>query len=589
MLELLKRSLKDFSKIHKEVITFQLIYFFLTGLVFVPIITAVFNKTLESLGISFLLNGDVFAAGYSYDGLLAIGGIAFILFIFIFIELSVLVIIAQKQYFGKEVSLTDALALTLKRIPKSFGLVIIQLILLLILFSPFIELPLSAMLLENINVPIWLRLQLRQGNWISLLYVLGILAAIYLVLRWVFTIHYIVIEKQPSRRAIRNSQKLTKKNELKIILSLFVFNVIIFGLGLGFISLLNKSLLFFSASLKGELLEQYLMTLTGYLTFGFTLVVIPFNSLWITRLFYRIRRQMGETVEDTLIVGHKPHLNKLESKITNFIRPKRYLVLAVITVYLTITFLMNYTATENILRWNVEIAAHRGGGVVIPENSMKGIEISLDKNVSVIEIDVQMSKDGVIVLNHDSTLKRVAGVNKKVSDLTYAEIEQIDISSFYLEEQLEEHNEERIPRLDEVLIRVKDKARLIIEVKSYSYNQEMIRNLVTLIEEEDMVEQCMVQSFNNQVLKEVRELNRDIMVGQILYAAAGNLNFIDVDFYTIKQSMLNDRFIENAHKQGRSVWVWTVNDAVNIKEVLKFDVDGIITDYPKRVQDIMGR
>jgi glycerophosphoryl diester phosphodiesterase len=70
---------------------------------------------------------------------------------------------------------------------------------------------------------------------------------------------------------------------------------------------------------------------------------------------------------------------------------------------------------------------------------------------------------------------------------------------------------------------------------------------------------------------------------------AGNSNILDVDFYTIKQSMLSEAFIKNAHKQGRSIWVWTVNDEVNIKEVLKYDVDGIITDYPKRVQDIMGR
>jgi glycerophosphoryl diester phosphodiesterase len=104
-----------------------------------------------------------------------------------------------------------------------------------------------------------------------------------------------------------------------------------------------------------------------------------------------------------------------------------------------------------------------------------------------------------------------------------------------------------------------------------------------------MVEQCMIQSFSYKALEEVRKLNSDIMLGQILYAVMGNSNKLDVDFYTIKQSMLSDTFIENAHNNGRGVWVWTVNDELNIKEVLKFDVDGIITDYPKRVQDIMGR
>jgi glycerophosphoryl diester phosphodiesterase len=103
-----------------------------------------------------------------------------------------------------------------------------------------------------------------------------------------------------------------------------------------------------------------------------------------------------------------------------------------------------------------------------------------------------------------------------------------------------------------------------------------------------MVEQCMIQSFSYQTLKEVRKLNKGILLGQILYVIAGNLDSIDVDFYTIKQSMLSDTFIKIAHKKGRSVWVWTVNDELNIKDVLKYDVDGIITDYPKRVQKIIG-
>ncbi|MDA3847180.1 MAG: glycerophosphoryl diester phosphodiesterase membrane domain-containing protein [Vallitaleaceae bacterium] len=585
MFELLRKSLKDLKKVHKEVITFQFIYFFLTGLVFVPIITAIFNRTLKSLGISFLLNQDIFTLGINYQGILGIAVIAIISVIIVFIEISVLVIIAQKQYFDQAVTISDALGITVRRIPKIFGLGVIQIMLLLLFLILVVDSPLTSKLLKNTNIPIWIRMRFIEPNWFTLLYAMGFLAAIYLVLRWIFTIHYIVIEKQPSRRAIKNSQRLTRRNELKIILYLFIFNVVVFGLGVWLISTINHIPSFLTKPMQSDLVKKYLMTLTGYLTFGFTIFILPVNILWITRLFYRIRRQKGEEIEDSLILGHNKFLGKIESGINRFLKSRRYLILAVITVYLTITFLMNYTATEDILRWNVEIAAHRGGGIVGPENSLSSIQNSLDKNVTVLEIDVQMTKDGIIVLNHDSNLQRVAGVNAKVSDLTYEELKQIIIGYPYAEEHLGEH----IPSLDAVLGLVKDKARLIIEIKTYSYNQEMIGNLVSLIEEHDMVEQCMIQSFSYRALSEVRELNSGILVGQILYAVAGNSNILDVDFYTIKQSMLSEAFIKNAHKQGRSMWVWTVNDEVNIKEVLKYDVDGIITDYPKRVQDIMGR
>ncbi len=104
-----------------------------------------------------------------------------------------------------------------------------------------------------------------------------------------------------------------------------------------------------------------------------------------------------------------------------------------------------------------------------------------------------------------------------------------------------------------------------------------------------MVEQCSVQSFSNQILKDIRKRDSAIPLGQILYVAAGNLNALDVDFYTIKQVILTDAFVENAHDRGRQVWVWTVNSDLSIKEVLKYDIDGIITDYPKKVQEFMGQ
>jgi glycerophosphoryl diester phosphodiesterase len=95
--------------------------------------------------------------------------------------------------------------------------------------------------------------------------------------------------------------------------------------------------------------------------------------------------------------------------------------------------------------------------------------------------------------------------------------------------------------------------------------------------------------FSYQALKDVRKLDCTIQIVQIIYVAAGNLTKLDVDFYTIKQVVLSDTFVKNAHKEGRQVWVWTVNNEINIKEVLKFDINFIITDYPKQVQQFMSQ
>src|SRR5699024_11611430 len=97
-----------------------------------------------------------------------------------------------------------------------------------------------------------------------------------------------------------------------------------------------------------------------------------------------------------------------------------------------------------------------------------------------------------------------------------------------------------------------------------------------------------VQSCNPTFLKLIRKENRDIDLGQILFLFAGNLSGLDVDFYTVRETMLTKRFVKQARKQNRRIWVWTVNNTRNIKKVLSYDVDGIITDYPERVQRVCG-
>jgi glycerophosphoryl diester phosphodiesterase len=98
----------------------------------------------------------------------------------------------------------------------------------------------------------------------------------------------------------------------------------------------------------------------------------------------------------------------------------------------------------------------------------------------------------------------------------------------------------------------------------------------------------MVQSFSPRLLAEVRKISPEIKIGQILRASSGGLTNIDVDFYTISQNMLTDNFIKMARRESRQIWVWTVNSESNIRTVLSYDINGIITDYPQRVRQAGG-
>lgn len=96
-----------------------------------------------------------------------------------------------------------------------------------------------------------------------------------------------------------------------------------------------------------------------------------------------------------------------------------------------------------------------------------------------------------------------------------------------------------------------------------------------------------VQSFDAEALNRIRELAPEIRIGRILYFALGDLSKLDVDFYTIEQVMLTDFFVSQAHADGREVWVWTVNARRDMKEVLKYPIDGMITDAPETAQSLV--
>lgn len=102
-----------------------------------------------------------------------------------------------------------------------------------------------------------------------------------------------------------------------------------------------------------------------------------------------------------------------------------------------------------------------------------------------------------------------------------------------------------------------------------------------------MVEDCYIQSLDYKDLEEVRKINKDVEIGPIIIVCADDLTSLDVDFYTIEQTMLSNKFAKSLHEANREVWAWTVNEKEDIKEVLQYNINGIITDYSERIKDII--
>lgn len=580
MLRLFSNSLRDLRLIGRQLFVFEYLYILMTGFVIVPLLAYIFNRILLAVGSNVLLNTDVYQLAVNYEGVLGIALILTLCVLALFIEIGVVIVLAHKRLYGQRVLLSDALATTLRAIPRLVGLGPLPLGILVVGLLPIIESPLSDSLLGSFNLPILLTTEFTESRIHALLYTVLLLAGIYVSVRFVFAHHFIVTEGMSAFSALRSSFRLTQSKELRLIVYVLLLNVLL--VLLGFIVLWSLSLVPVLLPLPGVryVMDHFYLLFSGFLTYAFALLVIPANLILITRLFYTLRRNQGWQTDDRLVLTRFRVLSLLELRLLRYVRTRyaKLLVGVVLAIYLVGSLVLSYSVNDQLayLRWDTKVAAHRGDTSQAPENSIRAIQSAIDKQMDVVEIDVQMTGDGVVVLNHDYTLLRVAGAQSSVHDLTFEELPELQIG------------QEGIPTLSEALEAAKGKTSLIVEIKPYGEKLALARKTAELIEQHGMVDASYIQSFDTDVLREVRRVQPDIKLGQILFLAAGNLSSLDVDFYTIEQSILSDRLLNRAREQGREVWVWTVNLERNMKKVLQYPVDGIITDYPEKVQQYLG-
>ncbi|GAA0451742.1 glycerophosphodiester phosphodiesterase family protein [Alkalibacillus silvisoli] len=577
MIHLIRQSLNDFKNTYPKHLSFALIYMVLTSLLFIPMSSFFFNRLLMLIGAPTVINHDVYSIALSYSGAIALALVGLIVFAFLFIQFGVFIVIAQQQIFNQSITIANAFLTALSRTTKLISISALPLIMVLFLLVPFVETPIDR-IVYDLNMDILYSGHLSL-SYISLAIYFGVLILVlYIILRWIFVIHFIVIDRLNARKAIKESMQLTKRNKKSVLVNLIGINLLIFVLSASLIYLISMIPSVMVGTIIGDLIEHYLVTFSSVVASLSTLVLIPINIIILTRLFYQFKQDQ-EKIEDQLHIVESNKLAKGERKAFSFFKTKRYLIVLILVVYVTGVFAYNQTVSGSFvyLDWNVEVASHRGDSVNAPENSMSGVESAIEQGINVIEIDIQLTRDGVAVLHHDMSLMRMAGVADRVSDLNYEELSHLEIGSSFKEE----FTGEPIPKLEDVIELAQDSGvRLLLDLKPDENEEELAREIVDLVERYEAENDLYVQAFNNDVLQEIRKLNEDVHIGQILFTAVGDLSRLDVDFYTVHQTMLSENLVQEARSDGRGIWVWSTNIDRTANHVLQYDVDGIITKTP---------
>lgn len=235
-----------------------------------------------------------------------------------------------------------------------------------------------------------------------------------------------------------------------------------------------------------------------------------------------------------------------------------------------------------------KIFAHRGASAYAPENTVEAFALAMEQGADGIELDVQMTKDGQVVVIHDETIDRVSDGTGAVRDYTLEELKK-----FHFSNHMENYENAVIPTLKEVLDLIKSSSMLLnIELKTGIYwYPNLEEKTMELVKEAGMEDRVIYSSFNHYSIKKILELDShaecaflysDVILNVDKYAKNAGVCGLHPAVYHLKMA----EFLKEYQESGLKVRVWTVNKKEDMEIFIKADLEAVITNYPDKALEI---
>ncbi|GCE11820.1 glycerophosphodiester phosphodiesterase [Tengunoibacter tsumagoiensis] len=244
----------------------------------------------------------------------------------------------------------------------------------------------------------------------------------------------------------------------------------------------------------------------------------------------------------------------------------------------------------------VQRVAHRGGAQLAPENTLAAFRNALTLPVDAIELDVQLSRDGQLVVFHDNTLDRLTNGTGNILDVDFADLRSLNAAASFPGGWPQP---EQIPTLAEVLALVKGRLRVYIEIKLskrdgvYGRYPKIAEAVVREVWAAKMLSQVLFISFDWPVLTELRSIESDLQVGALvshdLWTPKNEQSVRELcdevlsrgcQWVSLDQRLFADPMVNLIHQRGLKLALWTVNKAADLERLARAGVDSLTTDRP---------
>ena len=254
---------------------------------------------------------------------------------------------------------------------------------------------------------------------------------------------------------------------------------------------------------------------------------------------------------------------------------------------------------------NFLVFAHRGGGGLYPENTLGAFEYSVKMGVDVLELDVHATRDGTLVVMHDANVERTTDGRGKVSEMTLGEVRKLDAGYKFSTDGGQNFpfrgRQITIPTLEEIFDALPNKT---FNIEPKQETPSIIAPLCSLLRARKMTDKVIVGSFRQSIIDEFRRECPEIATAAspseateylalsksgLSEAYSPPMQALQIPENLGSLSIVTKDFVENAHRKNLKVHVWTINEPDAMQRLISIGVDGIMTDYPDRLLDLLKR
>ncbi|MEK8197702.1 glycerophosphodiester phosphodiesterase [Lysinibacillus sp. FSL M8-0134] len=533
-------------------------------LLIIPVTSIVFKLTLRVTGFTHITeqNWQSFVAHPFVIMMICLLMLLFLLFVYY--EMGFLFLMAFHQQRGMRYRFFPLWQQLNRKVVYFFSVQILFLIVYLALLLPLASFMLPLTLTQSISLPHFLTEEIMSTRAGRLAYAAVASILVMIGIRSILTLPIFTIQPNISiLRSFKQSWRFSKRGlfELLVLLAMLLTGHLLMMLGITVISTFPLYII------------ERLMPSAALVTAGLTLAFLEMVFVVLFSLLQAMFSQVMVAITyNTSVLG--------KFNVASH-RKRRYKPLLFISfiVFIVLSMMNMNSLEKSVYAPDTKIIAHRGYVAGNVENTISGLVSAANAGADLIEIDIQQTVDGEFVVFHDRTLRRLAGKNGVIANMTLNELKSLTIH--------QNGFSDKISSLDDCIEIAKAlDVSLLIELKVHGKETEdVLPKLVEKLRNYKVLDSYYVQSADGQKMTQLKNLVPNLRVG-IVYALNIGPMEENVDFIALEESWVTEQLIEELKQHPTDLFVWTLNDDRSLQTFIEKNVSGVITDHPDVAREL---